>query len=447
MVDMPQPPALLRRLRHNVHAWMRTRLWAQVVAGLVAGIAVGVLLGPETGIVAPKLAAAVGAWLTLPGKLFLGLISLALVPLVFGSLVNGLIGAPSGDELRHIGWRLAVFVIVTTTLAAGLGIALTQTIAPGTYIDLPPTIAAAATAAPAAPAPLDGALLTQKAPEMVARLLPTNAGEVFLDQDLLAVVVLAILTGIACRIANRDRIATLLHFIDGMLELSMTVVRWAMYLAPWAVFGLMADLVLRIGAASILGMAAYVGTVLLGLTLLMVVYLLLVGTLGRRNPFAFLRNIASVQLLAFSTSSSAAVMPVSLQTAVKQLGTREDVANMIIPMGATVNMAGTALYQATAVIFLAQMSGIELSLPALAAIVGTLVAASIGAPGTPGVSIVILSNIVAGFGIPTAGLVLILGVDRILDMSRTVVNVTGDLTLCALLADPPEPAPAPAVAG
>lgn len=175
-----------------------------------------------------------------------------------------------------------------------------------------------------------------------------------------------------------------------------------------------------------IGLSAYVGTVLLGLVLLFALYLVIAMLLGGTGPLQFLRIAGGTLLLAFSTSSSSAIMPMTIHTA-RRLGVPEAVANLVVPLGATMNMAGTALYQSVAILFLAQLAGIDLSLVQIAVITATLVASSIGAPGTPGVSIAILISVATGFGIPTEGMVIILGVDRLLDMSRTTVNVTGDL--------------------
>jgi Na+/H+-dicarboxylate symporter len=161
---------------------------------------------------------------------------------------------------------------------------------------------------------------------------------------------------------------------------------------------------------------------------------------ARISPIAFLKGAAGTLLLAFSTSSSSAIMPMTITTA-RQLGVPASIANLVVPLGATMNMAGTALYQTVAILFLAQMAGIDLALPQIALITATLVASSIGAPGTPGVSIAILMSVAAGFGIPVEGMVIILGVDRLLDMSRTSVNVTGDLVACVVLKDVAQPAP------
>ena len=425
----------IRRLRHRANAWVHGRLWLQVVIGLVAGIATGLLLGPELALVPRDAAATATAWMALPGKLFLALIAMVLIPLVVASIITGISATADPAQLRHTGIRLGIYVVATTTAAAALGIFLALAIRPGTLIDFSATAQAASPERPPPPAADGSALadLTGRVPDLLAGLVPQNVTRSILDGDMLAIVIFAILVGIACVVTKRARIEPFLHLLDAILDISMTVVKWAMFLAPWAVFGLMAQLVAQVGASTVLGMGVYVLTVLGGLLLLYALYLAIVGLLAGMAPRHFMRAIAGVQLLAFSTSSSAAVMPLSIETAVSKLGVPERTANLVIPLGATVNMAGTALYQSVAVIFLAQMSGVDLSTGQLAVIVATLVASSIGAPGAPGVSIVILSNIVGGFGIPTAGLVLILGVDRLLDMARTVVNVSGDLAACVLL--------------
>jgi Na+/H+-dicarboxylate symporter len=390
------------------------------------------LLGQDVGWVPAEPAKLIGNWLALPGKLFLGLIGLVLVPLIFVSIIQGLNGSSNVGELRNIGIRLAVFVILTTTLAAAIGIFMALFIEPGSYMEISGLSGKAAPAAPAAES-AGTESIKGRVPELIAGLIPTSFLQAAMNRDMLAIVLVAILLGIACATADQEKVRPFLRVLDAVLEVAMTVVKWAMFLAPWAVFGLMAQLVSSVGFDTVLGMGAYVLAVLLGLLGLLLVYLLLAAAFGGVGPISFLTRTGSVQLLAFSTSSSAAVMPLTIETAVVKLGVPDNVAGLVVPLGATINMAGTALYQAVAVIFLAQMSGVTLSLPELALIVMTLVVSSIGAPGTPGVSIVILSNIVGGFGIPTAGLVLILGVDRILDMCRTTVNVMGDLTACTLL--------------
>jgi len=428
--DGPQGPgaeSTLHRGRFRLRTWIRTRLWVQVLIGLAAGLAVGALMAPELALVPRRIAGIAGAWLALPGKLFLGLIAMVLIPLVFASIVQGLTGSPSGRQLRSVGIRFGAFVLATTTLAALGGVAITTALAPGSYVT------GFAPMVPQEPPAMIPSGTGRTAPDLIAGLLPTNPARAFLEQDMLAVVILAVLVGLACVVGNRRRTDAFLRFLDGILDVSMTVVKWAMFLAPWAVFGLTAQLVAQVGFSTLVGLSVYVGTVALGLAGLFLVYLALVAAVGRTSPLAFLRSIGGVLLLAFSTSSSAAVMPVSIATAISRLRVPPSIANIVVPLGATVNMAGTALYQSAAVVFLAQLSGIDLGATQVATIVFTLVVSSIGAPGTPGVSIAILTSVVAGFGIPAAGIALILGVDRILDMARTTVNVTGDLAACVLL--------------
>jgi Na+/H+-dicarboxylate symporter len=250
---------------------------------------------------------------------------------------------------------------------------------------------------------------------------------------MLQVVIFAVFIGIALISMSPKQSRPLLDLMGSLQAVCMTVVRWAMWLAPLAVFGLLAKLTMTVGLDVLAGMAVYVGTVILGLVLLLGVYLLIVWLLGGRSPWRFLAAVREVQLLAFSTSSSAAVMPLSIKTADQKLGVRPSISQFLIPLGATINMDGTALYQGAATMFLAQVFGVELPLAALAFVVVTAVSASIGAPATPGVGIVILATVLAGVGIPAGGVALIIGVDRILDMSRTAINVTGDLTACTVM--------------
>jgi Na+/H+-dicarboxylate symporter len=207
-----------------------------------------------------------------------------------------------------------------------------------------------------------------------------------------------------------------------------------MRLAPFAVFGLLAQLTTKIGLSMLLGMGVYVGTVLIGLALLVCVYLTILWVATRTNPVRFLRATREVLLLAFSTSSSAAVMPLTLKTVEEKLNVKPAVSQFVIPLGTTINMDGTALYQGVAAIFLAQVFGVQLGVGAMLLIIITAVGASIGSPGTPGVGVVVLSLVLGSVGIPVAGIALIMGVDRLLDMSRTAVNVMGDMVASTVMA-------------
>ncbi|MEC9346903.1 MAG: dicarboxylate/amino acid:cation symporter [Pseudomonadota bacterium] len=426
-------------LRNRLDLLIRGRLWLQVLIGLLLGIGAGLLLSSDAGLLEPGMTRVIAEWLALPGRLFLALIALVLIPLVVASIVRGMAAAPGGEMLRRIGGRFALLVLGTTVFAAVLGVALAEWLHPGTVL-------APASGAAAPVSPVHGGLgrladLGSTAPDHIAGLIPNNLLGSVQERDMMAVVVAAILLGVACATAERRKVEPLLAVVDGVLEVSLRVIGWAMALAPLAVFGLTAKLVANAGIGTVIGLGAYLGTVLLGLAILLAGNYVLVVLVARRDPRRFALDILPAQLLAFSTSSSAAVIPLSIETAEQKLGVSKPVAELVIPLGATVNMAGTAFYQTVAIMFLAQMSGIELPSSAVLAIVVTLVAATIGAPGTPGVSVLILSATAARYGIPEAGLVLILGADRLLDMARTVVNVTGDLTAALILGGPERKAP------
>jgi len=205
-----------------------------------------------------------------------------------------------------------------------------------------------------------------------------------------------------------------------------------MLLVPVAVFGLMAQLTSSVGLSSLSGLGFYVAVVLLGLLLLGIFYLILIFLVTKRSPFQFLKKIKDVQLLAFSTTSSAAVMPLSLKTAEEELGVEKSISNFIIPIGATVNMDGTALYQTITTLFIAQAYGLEMSMFNIIVIIITIVAASIGTPAIPGGGVVVLASVLGSVGIPTEGIIIIIGVERILGMFRIAINVTGDLTACVI---------------
>jgi len=420
----------LRALRDQIETWVRARLWAQVLAGLVLGILVGYVLGPDVGWVAPETSESIGSWLALPGNLFLVLISMVLIPLVVGSIIQGLSGPQSASELRSVGFRFLLYVLLTTTAAAALGIFLANEVRPGSYlvVDAPP----AATEIPPVQ-PVGEDVTAVNVPDAILGMLSTRTAMALLGRAMFALVVLAVFFGLACRLVDLRQVAIVLDLVDGLVALSIKVVKWAMFLTPYVVFGLTAQFFAREHLATVFGMAAYVATVVGGLLGLLVLYLLIAAILGRLKPVRFLANVADPLILAFSTSSSAAVMPLSIDTAVKKLDVPEGTASLVIPLGATINMAGTALYQSVAIVFMAQVAGVELSTTQQVAIVLTLVASSIGAPGIPGVGVVILGNVAVGFGIPGTALPLVLGVDRILDMCRTAVNLAGDLVACVLL--------------
>lgn len=419
-------PRSLKFLSDHLQILIRGRLWAQVLIGMVLGLATGIMIGPTVGWVPAPTAATIASWLALPGHLFLALIQMIVIPLIFASIIRGLAASEDVDQLRKIGLRAVFYFIGTTTVAITIGLSVAFLIKPGQYVDSE-MVRTALSSQPSVPIPDVGAPPTlEELPKKILTLLPTNPLGSMVENDMMRVVIFAMVVGIALVLMTPEKSRPLLDLLGSLQEVCMTVVRWAMMLAPFAVFGLLAQLTAKIGIEALVGMAVYVLTVLAGLLLLVVMYLALAAFVGRKGPVQFLTAVRELLLLAFSTSSSAAVMPLSIRTAEEKLGVRPSVAQFVVPLGATINMDGTALYQGVAAIFLAQVFGIEISTGGMLLIVVTSIGASIGAPATPGVGIVILSLVLGSVGIPAAGIALILGVDRILDMCRTSVNVCGD---------------------
>lgn len=436
---MPPPHPLeqidiapLRRLTGSLQHLVESQLWARVLVGLVAGIGVGAALGPSAGWVDPAIAVPLASWLALPGLLFLALVQMIVVPLVFSSVVRGLASGENTEQLRELGLAGGAFFLVTTAFATALGLALGLIVEPGRMLDAA-QVRAAMSASPILSTEVPTMPEIGQLPELVIGLLPTNPLESMVGGQMLQVILFALVVGIALVNLAPEKSAPLFDLMGSVQEVCMKIVGWAMRLAPFAVFGLITRLTSTVGIEVLAGMAVYVATVLAGLAILMGMFVGMAAFAGRTGPGRFLGSIREVVLLAFSTSSSAAVMPLSIQTAEDKLGVRPSIARFLVPLGATVNMNGTALYQGVATVFLAQVFDVQLTTFALLLVVVTAVSASIGSPATPGAGIVILAMVLEGAGIPTAGLALILGVDRILDMCRTAVNVTGDLTACVVL--------------
>lgn len=426
----------LRSLKHlsgSLQGFVRGRLWLQVMIAMLLGTAVGLLLGPVVGWVQPKLAIHIGNWLALPGKLFLALLQMIVVPLVFASIIRGLAASEDISYLRRIGLSMGGYFIVTTALAIAIGMWLAFAIEPGSYVDAK-SVRKALGAAPAIAAAQSLSLPSLDAlPQIIVTVLPTNPLGSLVEGQMLQVVLFAIIFGVALVMMPPVQSKPLLELLGSLQEVCMTVVRWAMWLAPFAVFGLMAQMTSKVGLNLLFGMGMYVGTVLIGLLLVMLVYLTLILMVARQSFRQSLRGMREVLLLAFSTSSSAAVMPLSIKTAEEKFGVRPSISQLVVPLGATMNMNGTALYQGVATVFLAQIFGIDIGFSGLLLVVLIAVGASIGSPGTPGVGIIILSVVLGSIGIPAAAVALIMGVDRLLDMSRTLINVAGDLTACVLM--------------
>lgn len=402
---------------------IKGRLWLKVIIGLFLGSLLGILLNPTSNIVTQDTSEGIAVWLDLPGQIFMRLVQMIMIPLIFASIISGIV-SNNTDKLKQFGVKLLAYFIFTTVVAINIGLLVTILMEPGVYIGKMGGLPAAEVMK--ATEKTEFSLRT--IPSAISNLIPSNPLQAFLSAEMLAVVIFTLIIGIAITQLSEKTVQPLIKFIEAIQKICMIVVSWAMKLVPYAVFGLMAALLSRIGLEALLGLGYFMLTIIVGLIVLLIFYMVLITLLGRTNPFKFLSLIREPQILAFSTASSAAVMPLSMKTADEKLGVSSSVSDFIIPIGATINMDGTALFQCATTIFLAQAYGIELSLISIVLITITVVAASIGTPSVPGGGVIVLASVLQSAGIPADGLIIIIGIDRILGMFRTAVNVTGDLT-------------------
>jgi Na+/H+-dicarboxylate symporter len=423
----------LKELSRYLTGLVEGKLWAKVLVGLALGIAFGSALGPAAGWVEPQLAETITSWAALPGNVFIRLVQMIMIPLIVSSIVQGIAGGENAKQLEKMGPAVGLYFLVTTAFAVVVGVVMAFVVSPGRHFDA--AAMGVATAVPASAA--ESAAASAPAvniPQLLPQILPTNPLASMVSGEMLSIVVFALITGIALAAMPEQTAEPVLRLLSSVQEICMTVTRWAMRLAPFAVFGLIAQVSARVGVEAITGLALYVATVVAALAVLMLLYAILLRTVARQPVGRFFRESRDVLLLAFSVASSAAVMPLSMKTVEERFGVSPSIARFVIPVGATINMNGTAAYQAVATVFLAQVYGLELNPLGLLLLVVTTVAASIGTPSAPGAGVIVLATVLSSVGIPIAGIALIIGVDSLLGMLRTSVNVAGDLT-AALIFD------------
>lgn len=420
----------LINLSDQLSSLLREKLWLQVIIGMVLGIGTGILIGPAAGLVPTRISVVVGNWIALPGQLFLISIQFVVIPLVVASIIRGICAGQGSSDLGKLGSWTVAFFLTTTIVAVVIGIVLALVIRPGSFIDgvsMQMAMSKGQAIVAAKPATIPNAA---ELPGVITALFPRDPLASFVSGNMLQIVITAAIFGIALLIMPADQSKPLLDLLASLQSACMIIVKWVLRFAPFAVFGLLAEITARVGLATLLGTGIYVLVVIGGLALLFVLYLLIGWAASGMSPNRFIGQTGEVLLLAFSTSSSAAIMPVTLSTVEEKLGVTQSIARFVIPLGTTINMGGTAIYQGIATIFLAQVFGVEIGLAGFMLVVVMATGAAIGSPGTPGVGIVILATILTSVGIPAAGIAIILGVDRPLDMLRTVINVTGDMVAC-----------------
>jgi len=379
-------------------------------------------------------------WIKPWGKIFINLLKLIAVPLVFASLIKGVSSLSDISKLSRIGGKTIGIYLFTTLVAVTLGLLLVNIIQPGTSfseekrMELKEQYAsnAASKIAFAKDVNEDGPL------QFIVDIVPSNfiqaTGN---NKNMLQVIFFAILFGIAMVMIPKEKTSVVKGFFDGVNDIILQIVDLIMLTAPYGVFALLGGLVVDFGGSAELfqALGIYSLSVVVGLLLMiMVVYPLILKSFTKLKYFDFFKGIAPAQMLAFSTSSSAATLPVTMERCEDHLGVSEEVSSFVLPLGATINMDGTSLYQAVAAVFIAQAFGYDLDLSQQLTIVLTSTLASIGAAAVPGAGMVMLVIVLSSIGIDPEGIALIFAVDRLLDMLRTVVNVTGDATVATVVA-------------
>ena len=364
------------------------------------------------------------------GTIFINGLKLIAVPLILASLIKGVSDLKDLSRLSQMGLRTILTYVFTTILAVSVGLMVVNIVAPGKQItEQTRNELVEAYGGEAAKKQEQAQQQIQAGPlQALVDLVPSNiVGAAANNGNMLKVIFFALFFGISLIMIPEASGAPVKAFFDGLNDVILKMIDLIMALAPYGVFALMAALVVEAPSADLFAaLLWYALCVVIGLILLVLIYLLIIRFVIGRNPFDFLRGISPAQLLAFSTSSSAATLPVTMECVEEELGVRKEVASFVLPIGATINMDGTSLYQAVAAVFIAQAFGMDLDFATQMGIVATATLASIGSAAVPGAGMVMLIIVLAQAGIPEAGLALIFAVDRPLDMCRTVINVTGD---------------------
>jgi len=377
-------------------------------------------------------------WIKPFGTIFINSLKLIAVPLILASLIKGVSDLKNIAQLSNMGGRTIGLYLLTTLTAVTIGLSIVNLIKPGeTLSDETRTELLAAYAADAAAKQSVAAAQKEAGPlQALVDLVPSNLFAAMQDNgNMLQVIFFAIFFGIGLVLIPKQKAKAVKDFFDALNEVILKLIDLIMLAAPYGVFALLAALIAEAPSADLFrALGLYTLTVLLGLIVMITFYILLVRLFTGKKVGFFLKGISPAQLLAFSTSSSAATLPVTMERVHEHLGVEEDVSSFVLPIGATINMDGTSLYQAVAAVFIAQAFGMDLSLSAQLGIIATATLASIGSAAVPGAGMVMLVIVLAQAGIPEAGLALIFAVDRPLDMCRTTVNVTGDASVSMLVA-------------
>jgi Na+/H+-dicarboxylate symporter len=384
------------------------------------------------------------AWIKPLGTIFVKLLKLIAVPLILASLIKGISDLKDISKFASIGVKTIIIYVITTVIAISIGLTLVNVFNPGDGVS--DATISKLTETYATNSSVQGKIAEanrqqQSGPlDFVVDMIPENAFSALSNNKLmLQVIFLAIFLGISLLLIGEKRAKPLKDVFDSLNDVVLKMVDLIMLTAPYAVFALLANVVVSSGDPELLyALLFYASVVVGGLLLMVCFYLIVVAIVVKKNPFWFLRQISPAQLLAFSTSSSAATLPVTMERVEEHVGVDKEVSSFVLPVGATINMDGTSLYQAVAAVFIAQALNFDLTFTDQLMIVLTALLASIGSAAVPGAGMVMLVIVLESVGFPAdklaIGLALIFAVDRPLDMCRTVINVTGDATVSTVIA-------------
>lgn len=407
-------------------------LTARIVIGMIAGILVGfffkwLIAGQDErilqifGMALPLKAFFVDGIFHIGGEIFIASLKMLVVPLVFVSLVCGTCSLSDTSSLGRLGGKTIGLYLVTTAIAISLAIFAALLVGPGLGVEMQSDASFDISEAPS---------LSQ----VFINIFPSNPIESMASGNMLQIIVFAVLFGLAMALSGKagERLASMFNDLS---EVIMKLVTLLMNLAPYGVFFLMAKLFTTLGFETIASLAKYFAVVMVVLLLHgLVSYSVILKLLSGLNPIIFLRKMRDAALFGFSTSSSNATMPVTMETVTKKLGVKNSIASFTVPLGATINMDGTAIMQGVATVFIAQVFAVDLTLGDYLMVILTATLASIGTAGVPGVGLIMLAMVLQQVGLPVEGIALIIGVDRLLDMTRTAVNVTGDAMVSCIVA-------------
>lgn len=415
-------------------------LHTQIIIGLVLGLIFGLVV----------IKTAIPNSFTLDyikpvGTIFINSLKMIAVPLVFASLIVGVSNLGDISKLSRIGGKTIFTYLMTTVVAISIGLILVNIFAPGKSLPQETRESLMTLYEGDAGSRLGQAAELQKQSPLqpLVDIVPQNVFQAATDNGaMLQVVFFAIIVGVSLLKIQKSKAEPVIAFFDGMNDVIIQIVNYIMLIAPYGVFALMASLIVEIAGDNpesafqlLLALLKYSLVVVAGLfTMILVVYPSILMSFTKVKYKDFFKAIRPAQLLAFSTSSSSATLPVTMKQVEEELGVSEEISSFVLPLGATVNMDGTSLYQGVAAVFIAQALGMDLTLTQQLMIVLTATLASIGSAGVPGAGLIMLIIVLESIGVPAAGIALIIAPDRILDMFRTVVNVTGDATVCTIVA-------------